>query len=638
MAPMLPALLCLGEMGGAGGALVWRDLQPACSIRVPQGPGDSPGGEALLRAEGTPLTGRCLPGLSVGLRTQVQAGESVPGPSSLLSWGQGHPQAVGRGRAARGSRRGIWEVWAESRDLGGMPGEPASDFLPGTLPKPTIWAEPGSVVSWGSPVTIWCQGPPGAQEFHLDKEGNPVFWDREKPPGPRDKARFSIHYMGQDHAGSYQCYYRTRTGWSERSDPLQLVVTGEGHSGASGSALGRASALRGCPSHSPALGRGGERRVGAPRNQLPPSLLGPYGKPSLSALPSPVVMSGGNVTLQCGFHQGFNRFLLTKEGEDESSRALDGQQMLDGQTQALFPVGPVTPGHGWTFRCYGFYRDTPPVWSAPSDPLELLVPGLSGKPSLLTPQGPVVTSGQNLTLQCRSDVGYTRFALSKVGGQDLPQRPAQRPQGGLSQADFPLGPVGTVHRGQYRCYGGHGLSSEWSAPSETLELLVAGRLRDRPSLSVRPGPSVAPGETVTLLCQSGERTDTFLLFKEGAARRPLRLRSQDQDGRYQAEFSLSPVTSAHRGTYRCYRSLSTDPYLLSQPSEPLALVVSDYTVQNLTRMGLAALVLLLLGILFCQARHDHGGARDAAGAEQRDPTQPRAQEPGTRASGVGASG
>ena len=107
-------------------------------------------------------------------------------------------------------------------------------------------------------------------------------------------------------------------------------------------------------------------------------------------------------------------------------------------------------------------------------PSACLSPGLSGKPSLLTPQGPVVTSGQNLTLQCRSDVGYTRFALSKEGEQDLPQRPAQRSQGRLAQADFPLGPVGTVHGGRYRCYGGHGLSSEWSAPSEPLELLVAG--------------------------------------------------------------------------------------------------------------------------------------------------------------------
>ena len=209
---------------------------------------------------------------------------------------------------------GVWEGWAESRGLGGTPGEPASDFLPGTLPKPTIWAEPGSVVSWGSPVTIWCQGPPGAQEFHLDKEGNPVFWDRDKPPGPGDKAGFSIQYMTEDHAGSYRCYYSTPTGWSEPSDPLELVVTGEGHSGASAFALWRGLLSGAVPLT--AQPWGGEGSVGAPQNQLPPSLLGSYSKPSLSALPSPVVMSGGNVTLQCGPSQGFNRFLLIKEGED----------------------------------------------------------------------------------------------------------------------------------------------------------------------------------------------------------------------------------------------------------------------------------------------------------------------------------
>ncbi|XP_068384052.1 leukocyte immunoglobulin-like receptor subfamily A member 6 isoform X2 [Eschrichtius robustus] len=457
----------------------------------------------------------------------------------------------------------------------------------GTLPKPTIWAEPGSVIPWGSPVTIWCQGTLGAREFRLDKEGSSGPWYRQPPLEPRDKGKFSIPHMAQPDAGRYHCYYRSLTVWSERSDPLELVVTGV------------------------------------------------HSKPTLSALPSPVVTSGGTVTLRCGSRQGLDRFILTKEGEHKSSWTLDAQRRPNGQTQALLSVGPMTPSHRWTFRCHGFYRDTPQVWSAPSDPVELLVPGVSGKPSLLTPQGPVVASGQSLTLQCRSDVGYDRFALSQEGGQALPQRPGRQPQARLSQADFPLGPVTSTHGARYRCYGVHNLSSEWSAPSDPLDVLVAGWFPDTPSLSVQPGPVVASGENVTLLCQSGSRRDTFLLSKEGAARPPLRLRPKYRGWHFQAEFSMSPVTSAHSGTYRCYSSLSSDPYLLSHASAPLELVVSGegpqpspphsppntpflashpqgYTVENLIRMGMAGSILLGLGILLFQAQHGHGGTQDAA--------------------------
>ncbi|KAM7060048.1 leukocyte immunoglobulin-like receptor subfamily A member 5 isoform 3-T3 [Molossus nigricans] len=260
----------------------------------------------------------------------------------------------------------------------------------GTFPKPILQAEPGSVIPWGSPVNITCQGTPGAEEYYLYKEENIQRWKTQKPLNTTDKATFSITQMTEHDAGRYRCYYLSSSGWLEPSDPLELVVTGS------------------------------------------------YSKPSLSALPSPVVTSGANVTLQCGSGQGFDRFILTKEGEHRLSWTLDSQTEPSGQHQALFPVDPLIPSHRWTFRCYGCYKNNPQVWSHPSDPLELLVPGVSGKPSLLAQQGPIVAYGQSLTLQCRSDVGYDRFALSKERAQDLPQSLVPQSQAGLSQADFSL--------------------------------------------------------------------------------------------------------------------------------------------------------------------------------------------------------
>ncbi|ELK28601.1 Leukocyte immunoglobulin-like receptor subfamily A member 6 [Myotis davidii] len=275
-------------------------------------------------------------------------------------------------------------------------------------------------------MTIWCQGTPRAEEYRLYKEGSTASWYQQKTLDPGDRAKFSITHMTKPDAGRYRCSYRSPSGQSERSDPLELIVTGSFH------------------------------------------------KPSLSALPSPVVTSGGNVTLQCGPGQGFDRFILIKEGDHRLSWAHDSQPPHRGQFQAQFPVGPVTPTQRWRFRCYGCYRNRPYVCSLPSDALELLVPGPSEKPSLLTQRGQIVASGQSLTLQCRSDVGYDKFALHKEGGRNLSQSLVLQPQAGLSQAHFPLDTVSSSHWGRYRCYGGYNLSSQWSAPSNPLDILVAG--------------------------------------------------------------------------------------------------------------------------------------------------------------------
>ncbi|ELK01352.1 Leukocyte immunoglobulin-like receptor subfamily B member 3 [Pteropus alecto] len=112
-----------------------------------------------------------------------------------------------------------------------------------------------------------------------------------------------------------------------------------------------------------------------------------------------------------------------------------------------------------------------------------------------------------------------------------------------------------------------GLVTLRSGPDGRLPLihpfsLSLGQLGASPSLTVQLGPTVASGENVALLCQLWHLRDTFLLTKEGSAHPLLRLKAKDRAGLYQAEFSKSPVTSAHGGTYRCYSSHSTFPYLL----------------------------------------------------------------------------
>lgn len=112
--------------------------------------------------------------------------------------------------------------------------------------------------------------------------------------------------------------------------------------------------------------------------------------------------------------------------------------------------------------------------------------GLSKKPSLLTHQGHILDPGMSLTLQCCSDINYDRFALYKVGESNIMQHPSQRTNTGLSMANFTLGRVSRSTGGQYRCYGAHNLSSEWSASSDPLDILITGedlqRFNQVPSL------------------------------------------------------------------------------------------------------------------------------------------------------------
>ncbi|XP_014385116.1 PREDICTED: leukocyte immunoglobulin-like receptor subfamily A member 6 [Myotis brandtii] len=283
----------------------------------------------------------------------------------------------------------------------------------GVVPKPSIWADPGPIVTRGSPVTIWCQGSLQAEAYVLHKERGSSPLETRNPQDSSNRAGFLTEATTPSHAGLYLCaYYTPGNILSERSDPLLLVVTGV------------------------------------------------YPAPSLSAQPSPVVASGGNVSLSCSSQTSGTFHLLTEGGADPPRHMEAEPRTYAGWSQAIFPLGPVSPSHGGTYRCYGSPSSNPNVWSQPSDPLHIEVTGVHREPALSAQPGSLVLPGHSLTLQCHAEAGFDRFALTKDEGLTPPQRLE-----GQHSPDFPLGHVNRTHGGRYRCYSGHNLSSAWSAPS-----------------------------------------------------------------------------------------------------------------------------------------------------------------------------
>nr|XP_023399279.1 leukocyte immunoglobulin-like receptor subfamily A member 3 isoform X5 [Loxodonta africana] len=406
----------------------------------------------------------------------------------------------------------------------------------GTLRKPSIWANPGPITTMGSSVTIWCRGSRQADAYRLYKEQDSQYWDTWPPRNSADRASFFTESVDIHHAGQFQCAYHSSSGWSELSDPLLLVVTGA------------------------------------------------YSKPSLSAHPSHLVVSGGNVSLSCSSQNITDTFHLLKEREAYPSQQRKSEFSV-GRHQATFPVGPVSTSHGGIYRCYGSLRNYPYVWSQPSDSVDLTVTGAYSKPFLSAHPSPLVVSGGSVSLSCSSQDRMDTFYLLKEGRADPPQHRKSQFSAGRHQAIFPMGPVSTYDGGTYRCYGSVRSSSHlWSHPSDPLDLRVTGTY-EKPSLSAHPGPSVTSGDSVTLQCRSDQFFDTFHLFKEGLIAPPQQLSWQNNTGPFQTNFTMSPVTSAHGGTYRCYSSHRISPYLFSQPSDPLELVVSASHPETTPRAG-----------------------------------------------------
>uniref|UniRef100_A0A8B9XXM2 Immunoglobulin domain-containing protein n=1 Tax=Bos mutus grunniens TaxID=30521 RepID=A0A8B9XXM2_BOSMU len=193
-------------------------------------------------------------------------------------------------------------------------------------------------------------------------------------------------------------------------------------------------------------------------------------------------------------------------------------------------------------------------------------------PRITALPGSTVPAKGPVTLLCQGPKQAEGYRISRVGSPEPMDREKQitsRKTDTLSIIEMTFEKTGLYHCSYQR--GGR-----WSQFSDPLQLVMTGAY-DKPSLSSMAGTVVAPGENVKLQCFSKINHDVFILTKEDGDHVTQNQSSVPQDRGRQAIFLLNPVSSTQAGTYRCYGAFHDNPYVWSQPSDPLQLQVEGTT-------------------------------------------------------------
>ncbi|KAM5196872.1 immunoglobulin superfamily member 1 isoform 2-T2 [Hipposideros larvatus] len=292
--------------------------------------------------------------------------------------------------------------------------KPIMIWVTDIFPKPRLFAEPSSVVPMGQNVTLWCQGPVHGVGYILHKERETTsmqLWGSTSGDGA-----FPITNVSGARIGRYTCCYHPD--WTspikiQPSNTLELIVTG----------------------------------------LLP--------KPHLLAQPGPMVVPGGNMTLQCQGELPDSTFVLLKEGSQEP---LEQQRPIGYRADFWMPA--VKGEDSGTYSCIYYLDSAPFAASNHSDSLEIWVTDKPPKPSLSAWPSTVFKLGKDITLQCRGPLPGVEFILE----HDRKEVPQQFSDDG----DFVISNVEGKGIGNYSCrYRLQAYPDIWSEPSDHLELVGA---------------------------------------------------------------------------------------------------------------------------------------------------------------------
>ncbi|XP_073177393.1 leukocyte immunoglobulin-like receptor subfamily A member 2 [Lepidochelys kempii] len=480
-----------------------------------------------------------------------------------------------------------------------------------SLPRPSISLSPTGVTAPGANVTIQCQGQPRDVRFFLHKAGDLNPPRHMDPTG--DGAEFRIPTVGRQHGGSYGCSYRPRSEpfvSSQPSHPVQLVVAAArpGHQDFTYANIARLAL-----SAMVLLVKGlipAEAYYSRPR-EVP---LAPLGCPDFThadiarlALSAMVLLIVGLILAEAHYSRPRgNQPDPAWSGADSHRPGQHGARYHQTSSRNRLVV---PRGWGWLGGTEAVNPGAPhcPIMvSALTVLLGCWLAGRSGalgqgsypKPSISVSPGGVIPVGGNFTIQCWHQRLGVRFVLYKDGDGNHLTYTDSASYG----AEFPIPSARREHGGSYTCRSYRTGPTGYSEPSDPVQIIVVDPSLPRPSISLSPTGVTAPGADVTIRCRGQSRDVRFFLHKAGDLNPP---RHMDPAGDG-AEFRIPTVGRQHGGSYGCSYRPRSEPFVSSQPSHPVQLVVaggskspapSGLTSPIIAGASAAAAVLLLLLLL-----------------------------------------
>ncbi|XP_077171589.1 immunoglobulin superfamily member 1-like [Paroedura picta] len=409
-----------------------------------------------------------------------------------------------------------------------------------SIPKPSIEVKPGQRIALHSSITIECHGQANGLNYLL----------RERSTGkilsvanvPTDTAQFHFPLVRKEDAGSYTCQYhqrRTPFVWSPPSDPVELNVEGHYY----------------------------------------------YRKPSVSVSPEMVTL-GGDVTVRCSEARhtsaNFSLYKINSSLTHLCSQKASGNEAKFIMSSASIPDAGV-------YRClYCFSASSEDPCSEYSDEVRINIadPGIP-KPSIKVKPGQRTALHSSITIKCQGEEGVN-FVLRKANTVEISREPEAQ-----LKADFPFPVVRREDAGSYTCqYHRRNAPFVWSAPSDPVELIVMDPGLAKPSIRVRPEKQHKEGTNVTIECEGPENGLMFSLHK------PKNLVQKMKAEGNTAQFPLSPLRRKDGGNYSCQYYNRGNPFVSSQPSDHVRVVITGGSKKDHTTIIWASAAAGLLLVLF----------------------------------------